>query len=69
MNVINNFLYDDTDDEDFVDNIIPRRIYERANYFNSFDDHLFFQRFRITKPTALSILDLIELEIEFPFDT
>lgn len=66
MNILNNDLFED---DDFVDLIprIPRQIYERAEYFNSFEEVLFFQRFRVTKHTALYILELIEHEIEFPY--
>lgn len=67
MNIINNGLLFD-DDDDFDDARIPRQIYERANYFNNFEDVEFCQRFRTTTPTALLILDLIQDEIEFPFD-
>lgn len=64
--IYNDILFGD--DDDFDDVRIPRQIYERANYFDSFEELVFFQRFRITKPTALSILELIEHEIEYPFD-
>ena len=68
MNVLNNdMLFENDDFADVAVVRIPRPI-ERANYFHSFDDLLFFQRFRITKVTAVYILNLIEHEIEFPYD-
>lgn len=60
---------DEEDDElDFVINGIPRRQYERWDYFYSFDTEDFRKRFRIHKETALFILNLIEADIEHPFD-
>lgn len=65
MDIINDL--DDLDEINIV-NRVPRRIYERADYFNSFDNVKFFQRFRISKQTALHILDLIDVQIERPYD-
>ncbi|XP_031328994.1 putative nuclease HARBI1 [Photinus pyralis] len=59
------------DDLDVINVIIfgiPRQVYNRSDYFHSFDDLTFFQRFRITKPTAISILELIEPHIEYPYN-
>lgn len=47
---------------------IPRRIYNRREYFYSFDELTFFRRFRVTKNTVLFILNEIEGEIEHPYD-
>lgn len=67
---VHNIIDDDDDLEDINLIIfgIPRRIYHRYQYFQSFDDLTFFKRFRVTKPTALGILDEIEDEIEYPYD-
>ncbi|KAG5868041.1 hypothetical protein JTB14_001733 [Gonioctena quinquepunctata] len=67
---MNNFVQDDDDLDDLNLIIygIPRRIYHRNEYFNSWDDLTFFSRFRVTKPTSLYILNLIEAEIEHPYD-
>lgn len=67
---IHGFINDD-DDLDEINLVIfgiPRRVCNRHNYFESFDDLTFFQRFRVTKPTALQILNEIEADIEFPYD-
>lgn len=60
------FLNDDLDILDIIANGIPRRVYERPNYFDDFDHLTFFQRFRLTKDTVLHVLDQIQhlLEIE-----
>lgn len=47
---------------------IPRRIYNRAEYFHSSDDLTFFTRFRVKKPTAIFTLNEIEAEIEHHYD-
>lgn len=56
------------DDLEVVEIIIhrfPRRTYDRANYFDSLEEHDFVRRFRLTKNTVLMVLELIEEEIEF----
>lgn len=67
----NNFILNEDDDLDELNLIIfgiPRRVQNRADYFNTFDELTFFRRFRVTKPTALFILRLIEADIEYPYD-
>ncbi|KAG5869690.1 hypothetical protein JTB14_025717 [Gonioctena quinquepunctata] len=59
---------DDLDDLNVIIHGIPRRVYNRADYYNSFDDLTFFKRFRVTKPTAILILNEIEVEIEHPYN-
>lgn len=64
---MDNFPEDyDFDEVNLIINGIPRQIYERNNYFDSFDDDKFYKRFRLTKPTALNIVALIEMQIEYP---
>ncbi|KAJ8950839.1 hypothetical protein NQ317_007942 [Molorchus minor] len=67
---LRNVVHDDNDlDEiNLIIYGIPRRIYERAEYFHSFDNLTFYQRFRITKATALVMLDITEAQIEHPYD-
>lgn len=62
------FLNDDLDILDIIENGIPRRVYERANYFNNFDHMTFFQRFRLTKETVLHVLDQIQHLLDFEVD-
>lgn len=63
-------LRDDEEDQEleFVINGIPRRIFQRMDYFNSFDEDTFYKRFRMSKNTSLFVLNLIEGEIEHPYD-
>nr|CAH7735089.1 unnamed protein product [Callosobruchus chinensis] len=63
-------IHDDEDWEEinFVVFGIPRRINDRPDYWNKFDDLTFFQRFRVTKGTALQLLELIADEIEHKYD-
>lgn len=63
-------LRDDEEDREleFVLNGIPRRFYERFNYFDSFDESTFYKRYRISKNTSLYVLNLIEADIEYPYD-
>lgn len=61
----------DDNDVDEINLIIfgmPRRVYNRAHYFHSFDQKTFFQRFRVTKETSLYLLEMIERHIEFPYN-
>lgn len=56
---------DSSDDEDlFVRR--PRWIRVREECFDTLDDKDFVTRFRLTKPTVLSVLESIEDKIEFP---
>lgn len=45
---------------DFFENGFPKKVYKRSNYFDKLDNLTVFRRFRLTKPTALQILDTIE---------
>ncbi|KAJ9583758.1 hypothetical protein L9F63_021900, partial [Diploptera punctata] len=46
----------------------PRWIKERSEYFENYDDLDFVTHFRLSKPSALSVLDMIENQLEFPTD-
>lgn len=59
------FLNDDLDAIDVIDFGFPRRNYERSNYFEDMDELSFLRRFRLTKNTVFSILELVEEELEF----
>lgn len=61
-------LEDDIDILDIIDFGFPRRIYIRPNYFEDMDDLGFFRRFRLTKPSVLSVLEMIEGQLEFEND-
>lgn len=61
-------LIDDDDDLDALELIIygiPRQINNRADHFHTLSNVAFFQRFRLTKPTVLKLLALIEADLEF----
>ncbi|XP_028156430.1 putative nuclease HARBI1 isoform X1 [Ostrinia furnacalis] len=46
----------------------PRVFQVRRNYYEEFDEEAFKIRFRLSKPSALNILQLIENKLEFPND-
>nr|CAI5830757.1 unnamed protein product [Callosobruchus analis] len=62
------FLDDDMDILDIINFGFPRRLYERPNYIEDMDDLGFLRRFRITKATAVAVLELIEDQLEFEND-
>lgn len=62
------FLEDDQDILDIIEYGFPRRRYERSDYFHDMDDLSFFRRFRLTKPTVLTVLEQIEDHLEFEND-
>lgn len=61
---------DDEDEDEFVIFPIhrPRWIRERAEDFESLDDRDLITRYRLTKPTVLSILEKIEHCLEYETD-
>lgn len=58
--------FDEYFDEDEFVVRRSRWIREREEHFDTLDDKDFVTRFRLTKPTVLSILESIEDKIEFP---
>ncbi len=46
----------------------PRWIPERTDYFDIYDDVDFIRHFRLSKRTALSVLEKIEEKLEFNSD-
>ena len=64
------FENDDDDEDDFIIFAIrrPRWIRERTDDFDSLDDRDFITRYRLTKPTILSILEKIEHHLEYETD-
>lgn len=54
------FLEDDLDILNIIENGFPRRIYQRANYFEEMDELTSFKRFRLTKGSVQNILPYIE---------
>lgn len=66
-----NFEFDVLEDDDELDVLelvlvgIPRKINVRKNYFDTYDDLNFYQRFRVTKNTAYQILLQIEEQLEY----
>lgn len=62
------FIEDDQDILDIINFGFPRRRYERTDYFNTMNNMSFFRRFRLTKPSVLQLLELIEDELEFEND-
>jgi len=69
-----NIAFEDDDDDDNEDEFIifairrPRWIRERAEDFDNLDDIDFVTRYRLSKPTVLSILEKIEDALEFETD-
>ncbi|CAI6357754.1 unnamed protein product [Macrosiphum euphorbiae] len=69
-----NIAFEDNDDEDNEDEFIifairrPRWIRERAEDFDTMDDTDFVTRYRLSKPTVLSMLEKIEDALEFETD-
>ncbi|KAB0799103.1 hypothetical protein PPYR_06983 [Photinus pyralis] len=61
-------LDDDLDIMDIIEYGFPRIIYQRPNYIESMDDMNFFRRFRLTKQATISLLELIEDQLEFDND-
>ncbi|KAG5898847.1 hypothetical protein JTB14_014274 [Gonioctena quinquepunctata] len=53
---------------DFVDMGYPRRIFLRPNYYEEMSQMDFFRRFRLTKPTVITLLTQIENQLEYPDD-
>lgn len=60
-----NIFEDDLDILDQIEFGFPRHIYQRKNYFDEMDALGFFRRFRLKKETVLSLLELIEEDLEF----
>lgn len=58
--------FEDSDDDDEFVVRRPRWIREREEHFDTLDDKDFVTRFRLTKPTVLSVLESIEDKIEYP---
>ncbi|XP_045446885.1 putative nuclease HARBI1 [Melitaea cinxia] len=46
----------------------PRVFQMRRNYYEEYDEESFKTRFRLSKPSALNVLQLIENKLEFPND-
>lgn len=73
MDVVDWIIDSDEENEmeefEFIINGLPRRIYERANPFYELDDVEFFMRFRLCKATVLDLLNHIEENLEYPYDT
>ena len=62
------YIDDDFELLDFVEGGMPRKVYNRSNYFEEMDPIGFFRRFRLYKETVLEILRLIENQLEYPHD-
>lgn len=64
------FENDEDNEDDFIFFAVrrPRWIRERAEDFDSLDDRDFITRYRLTKPTVLSILEKIERHLEYETD-
>ncbi|KAG5863175.1 hypothetical protein JTB14_018831 [Gonioctena quinquepunctata] len=66
--LVEDFLEDDLEVLDFVDMGYPRRIFLRPNYYEEMSQMDFFRRFRLTKPTVMTLLTQIENQLEYPDD-
>jgi hypothetical protein len=62
----------DADDEMFFHlaarGRIARNFRQRPDNLNIWSDEEFFMRFRLTKPTVLSVLEMVEHELEYETD-
>ncbi|KOB64687.1 putative nuclease [Operophtera brumata] len=58
------------DDFEVIERILrgPRIYQIRRNYFEEYDEKAFGIRFRLYKRSALELLDLIEMKLEYPSD-
>lgn len=63
--LVEDIFEDDIEANDFIDFGFPRRLNPRPDYFHDTDELSFFRRFRLTKPTTLHLLELIEGELEY----
>lgn len=63
---------DDSDDEMFMHiaarGRMARNFRQRPDHLNLWTDEEFFMRFRLTKVTVLSVLELVEHELEYETD-
>ncbi|KAG5867184.1 hypothetical protein JTB14_006360 [Gonioctena quinquepunctata] len=66
--LVEDFLEDDLEVLDFVDMGYPRSIFLRPNYYEKMSQMDFFRRFRLTKPTVMTLLTQIENQLEYPDD-
>lgn len=62
------FMDDDLEVLDLLEEGFPRKQYLRKNYYTELDNTTFFQRFRLTKPTVLRLVEILEEDLEFPDD-
>lgn len=63
--------YEDFDAEllfmEYLENIGPeRRVVNRRNHFEVYDDHKFVERYRLSKGVVLKVLEEIEHRLEYP---
>jgi len=59
-------IFESSDEEDNIRR--PRWIRERADHFRDLDNKDFVTRFRLSKLSALYVLEQIENQLEFPSD-
>lgn len=68
MNVFFDGDFDELDAINLIVNGLPRQIYQRTEYFHSFDENNFLLRFRLSKRTAINLLEQIEPQLEYPYN-
>nr|CAI5840543.1 unnamed protein product [Callosobruchus analis] len=61
------FFDDDVEVVDIVEYGIPRRFYQRPNYFEELVELSFFKRFRLYKNTVMTVLLRIEHQLEYSY--
>ncbi|KAK7870237.1 hypothetical protein R5R35_003506 [Gryllus longicercus] len=59
------FQYDSSDDEYYPPVRRPRWVRERMDWFSNYDDRDFVTRFRLSKASALFLLERIEADSEY----
>jgi hypothetical protein len=70
LNIMEDLDDHNNDDIEVFDviNGLPRQVYVRNNYFDSYDNVNFRRRFRISKQCCLNLLVIIEERLEYPSD-
>ncbi|XP_055914714.1 uncharacterized protein LOC129947951 [Eupeodes corollae] len=61
-------LEDDVEVLELIEVGVPRQVYDRNEYFFSFDELAFYKRFRLTKKMAIHVLEQIEKDLERPYN-
>ncbi|XP_055918360.1 uncharacterized protein LOC129950444 [Eupeodes corollae] len=61
-------LEDDVEVLELIEVGVPSQVYDRNEYFFSFDELAFYKRFRLTKKRAFHVLEQIEKDLGRPYN-